>query len=127
MRAGASAFSDSISPPPSPRGYMIISATIATSSRDAPASAHRPTMPAPPRYHDLANGGHGREVQHSREVVLAWVHGRHAAGRVQHDRPQCCIDREISSVVAAGPKVNTATGTSATAGIVRRKSIEAIA
>ena len=43
MRAGASALNDSMSPPPSPRGYSSISTTIATSramisARRAPTS-----------------------------------------------------------------------------------------
>ena len=37
---------------------------------------------------DLSERGHRSEAQHPRDVVLAWMHRRHARGGVQHDGPQ---------------------------------------
>ena len=89
MRAGARACNDSISPPPRPRGYMIISATTATSTAMI-AAMRAPTSQAGTTagitiFRSVVSGS---EMQHPRDVVLTRMHRRHTRGGMQHDRPR---------------------------------------
>ncbi len=95
MRAGASAFNDSIRPPPSPRGYMIISATMAT-SRPMTAAKRAPTSQAGTTagmtiFRTVAAGERCsmRATSYWRGCIAATP-----AAVLQHDRPQRGVYRE---------------------------------